>query len=58
MTKGSRQKLPGAFVVNRSITQLFQGFGGAFRVGSFGPVIASHLGEQKAPGSQNDVGTP
>jgi hypothetical protein len=58
MTKGSRQKLPGAFVVNRSITQLFQWFVAICRVGSFGPVIASYLPEQNAPGSQNDVGTP
>jgi hypothetical protein len=58
MTKGSRQKLPGAFVVNRPLTQSFQELEGYFRVGSFGPVIASYPFEQKAPGSQNDVGPP
>jgi hypothetical protein len=58
MTKDLRQKLPGVFVVNRSITQSFQGVVECCRVGSFGPVIASYLPEQNAPGSQNDVGTP
>ncbi|WP_255579984.1 MULTISPECIES: hypothetical protein [unclassified Caulobacter] len=41
MTKGSRQKLPGAFVVNETIMQSFQGLGDFARLGSFGPVIAS-----------------
>jgi hypothetical protein len=58
MSKGSRQKLPGAFVVNEHITLIFQGLIAALPVGSFGPAIATCLFEQNAPGSQNGVGTP
>jgi hypothetical protein len=56
MAKGSRQKMPGAFVVNRVITYTFQVFGRSWLLGRIGPAIASGLSEQKAPGSQNGVG--
>jgi hypothetical protein len=44
-------------MVNQTITLIFQQVGSFCRLGIFGPIIANQFFEQKAPGSQNDVGT-
>jgi hypothetical protein len=49
--------VPAKFVVNQTITQIFQGVGDFCLLGSFGPILAAQFLEQNAPGRQNDVGT-